>query len=174
MKKITLTGPESSGKTTIAQRLAMDFNAPLVTEYARIYLEQLNQPYQKSDLRKIAQGQLLAEKEVTENKSRYLICDTDLLTIIIWSEEKYGSVDPWISEAYSNQQTDLYFLLRPTLPWTYDPQRENPNDRDRLFQIYRKKLRQYRQPYLEIDPTDKNFYKKIRIGLTQIQTPLLK
>ncbi len=168
MKKIVFTGPESSGKTTIAQRLAMDFNAPLVSEYARTYLDQLKRPYKKSDLWKIAQGQLLAEEKIAENTPHYLVCDTDLLTILIWSEEKYESVDPRISEAFAQQQTDLYFLLQPTLPWTYDPQRENPNDRNRLFHIYRNKLRQYQQPYLEIDPTDKNFYKKIRIGLSQL------
>ena len=169
MKKIVFTGPESSGKTTIAQRLAMDFNAPLVTEYARTHLDHLKRPYEKTDLWEIAQGQLLAEKEGAENNLHYLVCDTDLLTILIWSEEKYGSVDPRISEAFAQQETDLYLLLQPTLPWTYDPQRENPDDRNRLFQIYRKKLRQYQQPYLEIDPTDKNFYKKIRIGLDRLQ-----
>lgn len=168
MKKIVLTGPESSGKTTIAKRLAIDFNAPLVTEYARTFLDQLKRPYQESDLWEIAQGQLFAEKKATATNPHYLICDTDLWTILIWSEEKYGSVDSRITDALVQQKTDLYLLLQPTLPWTFDPQRENPNDRNRLFQIYRNKLRTYQQPYLEIDPTDKNFYTKIRIGLTQI------
>lgn len=168
MKKIVFTGPESSGKTTIAQRLAMDFKAPLVDEYARTYLTQLKRPYQASDLWNIARGQLAAEKNAAGSSPHLLICDTDLWTILIWSEEKYGKVDPRIFKALFQQKTDLYFLLQPTLPWTYDPQRENPTDRDRLFYLYRNKLRQHRQPYLEIDPTDKNFYKKIRIGLSQI------
>ncbi len=168
MKKIVLTGPESSGKTTIAKRLAMDFDAPLVTEYARTYLEVLNRPYQQSDLKIIAQGQVAAEKKAAAKNPHLLICDTDLWTILIWSEEKYNQVDPYISTILNQQKTNLYLLLQPTLPWRYDPQRENPTDRDRLFQIYRNKLRAHRQPYLEIDPTDLNFYKKIRIGLTQV------
>lgn len=168
MKKIVLTGPESSGKTTIAKRLAMDFNAPLVTEYARTYLDTLKRPYHPSDLKKIAQGQVAAEKKAAATNPHLLICDTDLWTILIWSEEKYGKVDPYISKMLKKQKTDLYLLLRPTLPWTYDPQRENPTDRNRLFHIYRNKLRAHQQPYLEIDPTDKNFYTKIRIGLSQV------
>jgi len=168
MKKIVLTGPESSGKTTIAQRLAMDFNAPLVPEYARTYLNQLKRPYQKSDLWKIAQGQQASEKTAATAHLHYLFCDTDLWTILIWSEEKYGKVDARIIEALNQQKTNLYLLLQPTLPWAYDPQRENPTDRDRLFRIYRNKLRKHRQPYLEIDPMDKNFYKKIKIGLSQV------
>ncbi len=168
MKKIVLTGPESSGKTTIAQRLAIDFNAPLVTEFARTYLDLLKRPYDQSDLKKIAQGQVAAEKKAATTNPPLLICDTDLWTILIWSEEKYGKVDPYISKKIKEQKTDLYLLLRPTLPWTYDPQRENPNDRNRLFQIYQNKLRAHQQPYLEIDPTDENFYRKIRIGLAQV------
>jgi len=168
MKKIVFTGPESSGKTTIAKRLAMDFKAPLVPEYARTYLEKLNRSYRESDLWKIAQGQQAAEKLAADAHPHYLICDTDLWTILIWSEEKYGRVDPLISKILAKQKTNLYFLLQPTLPWIYDPQRENPLDRNRLFHIYRNKLREHRQPYLEIDPTDKNFYRKIKIGLSQI------
>ena len=168
MIKIVFTGPESSGKTTIAKRLAQDFKVPLVAEYARIYLDQLERPYQQSDLWEIAQGQLVAEKTGAESNPNYLICDTDLWTLLIWSEEKFQSVDPRISKAVSQQKTDLYLLLQPTLPWKYDPQRENPSDRDRLFQIYRNKLEKHHQPFLEIDPTDDNYYTKIKIGLLQI------
>jgi len=160
--------PESSGKTTIANRLALDFRVPIVEEFARNYIDQLNRPYQQSDFWKIAQGQLLAEKKVAAIHPNYLICDTDLWTLLIWSEEKYGTVDPRISEEISQQKTDLYLLLQPTLPWVYDPQRENPSDRDRLFQIYRNKLEKNQQPFLEIDPTDDNYYAKIKIGLLEI------
>jgi len=168
MKKIVITGPESSGKTTIARRLAIGFKVPMVLEYARTYIDQLNRPYEQADLWEIAQGQLLTEKKVAADHPNYLICDTDLWTILIWSEEKYGTVDPRIIKLISQQKTDLYFLLKPTLPWEYDPQRENPSDRDRLFQIYRNKLQKNQQPFLEIDPTDDNYYTKIKIGLLQI------
>ena len=168
MKKIVITGPESSGKTTIARRLAIGFKVPLVLEYARTYIDQLNRPYEQADLWEIAQGQLLAEKKGAESHPNYLICDTDLWTLVIWSEEKYGTVDPRILQAISQQKTDLYLLLQPTLPWVFDPQRENPSDRDRLFQIYRDKLEKNQQPFLEIDPSDDNYYTKIKIGLLQI------
>jgi hypothetical protein len=33
------------------------------------------------------------------------------------------------------------------LPWTFDPQRENPNEREELFQIYLKTIRDINFPY---------------------------
>ena len=44
MLKIILTGPESSGKTTLAQQLVAHFNAPLVEEYARVFFEKKRDP----------------------------------------------------------------------------------------------------------------------------------
>ena len=58
MLKIVITGPESSGKTTLAQALAAHYRVPWVAEYARDYLERLTQPYQEKDLLAIAQGQM--------------------------------------------------------------------------------------------------------------------
>jgi nicotinamide riboside kinase len=35
---------------------------------------------------------------------------------------------------------DLYLLCNTDLPWEYDPLRENPDDRERLFELYKKEL----------------------------------
>lgn len=61
---ITIVGPESSGKTTLARELASFYNAPWVPEYARDYLIGLGRPYQENDLIRIAEGQLEAIYEV--------------------------------------------------------------------------------------------------------------
>jgi nicotinamide riboside kinase len=57
---ITIVGPESSGKTTLARQLAMQFGCPWVPEYAREYLEGIGRPYQESDLAIMAERQLEA------------------------------------------------------------------------------------------------------------------
>jgi nicotinamide riboside kinase len=49
-KKIALTGPESSGKSTLARQLATYFDAPVVPEYARLFLSLLGRPYVEADL----------------------------------------------------------------------------------------------------------------------------
>lgn len=140
MKKIVVTGPESSGKTTLAQALAERYQVPWVPEYARTYLERLNRPYEEGDLLAIAQGQVQREDKLAQQTSRLLICDTSLLVIRIWSDYRYRRCDPWIEEQLVQRPVDHYLLCRPDIPWQPDPQRENPHDRAELFDRYRQAL----------------------------------
>ena len=68
--KITITGPESSGKTTLARQLAEAFDTLWVPEYAREYIDQLNRPYRESDLLEIAKGQVAREDEYAEKRRK--------------------------------------------------------------------------------------------------------
>jgi nicotinamide riboside kinase len=179
MLKIILTGPESCGKTTLARQLAEHFDMPLVEEYVRAYFEKKDTPqYKETDLKEIAIGQIAAEKKAESalfkqlkhkkraNNHPFFICDTDVLTIKIWSEDKYGRCDEWIIEQFqisdfrfqipdttdlqtSNAQLQtLYLLCSPEgIDWEADPLRENPNDRERLFEVYEKQLIQYQKSY---------------------------
>ena len=49
MRKVVVTGPESSGKTSMAESLSVYFNAPLVHEYSRVYLNKLDRNYNKEE-----------------------------------------------------------------------------------------------------------------------------
>ena len=141
MKRVVLTGPESTGKSTLASLLGRDLECPIVEEYARDYISQLKLPYSQSDLLQIAEGQFLLERKAKESTS-LLICDTDLLTIKIWSEFKYGKCDSWIIQALKNNLPDLYLVCYPDLPWEHDPQRENPNQLKELFDIYLREVKE--------------------------------
>jgi len=143
MLKIVITGPESTGKSTLTASLAGHYECPLVLEYAREYIEMLDRPYQQSDLSAIARGQLMREQEEIEKGTDILICDTDLITIKIWSEYKYGSCDPWIIEQIHARSYDWYFLCATDIPWEPDPQRELPDAAQRiaLWNTYESTLR---------------------------------
>ena len=66
MLKVALTGPESSGKTTLTLALAEYFNAPHLLEYSRVFLNELTRPYVEQDLLPIAIGQLNQEKKLEQ------------------------------------------------------------------------------------------------------------
>lgn len=140
MLKIVITGPESSGKTTLVNQLALYFDTIPVPEFARHYIDGLSRPYEYDDLEKIAKLQIEMENQHSLMSPPLLICDTDLITIKIWSEVKYGRCSEWIQESIKNRNYDHYLLCEPDLPWEFDEQREHPKGRDELFQLYKKEL----------------------------------
>lgn len=134
--KISLVGPESSGKTTLAGALAEALGCLWVPEHARDHLAATGGAYGPDDLLRIARGQVLAEERALADGPPFLVCDTDLVTIVVWSQEKYGRCDPWIMEQARARVYTHRFLLTPDMPWVPDPLRENPHDRDRLFTVH--------------------------------------
>ena len=139
--KIIITGPESSGKTTLCQQLSTHFKIPFSKEFAREFLSDLDKEYTQNDLLEIAKGQLASEQLTTSNQ-QLSIHDTDLITIKIWSEYKYGNCEKWILDAIEKQKTEkrFYLLCKPDLKWDYDPLRENPTNRKELLAIYKNEL----------------------------------
>ncbi len=140
LKRISITGPESSGKTWLAENLARYYNTFFVEEYSREYLEIHGADYVLEDVINIAKGQLERENEVAQKSKNLLFCDTDLLVTKIWCEVVFGSCPEWIENQFSKHVYDLYLLCCPDIPWEPDPLRENPDDRDQLFELYQSVL----------------------------------
>jgi len=154
MKKVVISGPESSGKSTLSKHLSESLFIPHVREYAREYIDSLNREYNEEDLVQIAKGQLGLEEDIISQTPSYLICDTDLLTIKVWSEYKYGSCDLEIIELLKNNLPDLYLLTSPDFPWKEDLQRENPNNRDELFSIYKEEIIKLGVPFVVVSGSE--------------------
>lgn len=58
MLKVGIIGPESTGKSTLAQQLSQRYHGIYVPEYAREYVEQLGHPYTYDDVCAIARYQI--------------------------------------------------------------------------------------------------------------------
>jgi nicotinamide riboside kinase len=146
MLKIIVTGPESSGKTTLCKELSKNFKIPFTKEFAREYLDVLNRDYNQDDLLKIAKGQLASEHN-------FQLLDTDLITIKIWSEYKYGNCEKWILDTIEKQKTEkrFYLLCKPDIHWEADPLRENPNNRNGLFELYKKEIEKLGHNYFILE-----------------------
>ena len=156
MKKIVLTGPESTGKSTLAEDLATYYDTFYIPEYAREFINDLDRPYTEADILEIAIEQVDRDNKGTSQYPDILIADTDLLTLIVWSNFKYGKCDPWIVKSLSLLLPDLYLLCAPDLPWESDSQRENPKDREALFEIYKTEIEKLGVPYKIVTGTDKS------------------
>jgi nicotinamide riboside kinase/phosphopantetheinyl transferase (holo-ACP synthase) len=149
--RVVITGPESSGKTTLSMALSKHLKVPLVPEYSRIYLTELGEKaYGIKDLQAIAKGQLQAAQKAQPSGSKLCIEDSDLLTLVIWCEEKFGRNPDSIQQAWDKHPGHLYLLCAPDMPWEADPLRESPEDRDRLYGLHRQRLVQRQLPFIEM------------------------
>jgi nicotinamide riboside kinase len=165
---ICVTGPESTGKTTLATRLAEALAAPLVEEVARTWLTERaiaqgaapagvapeaglqRYEYGPADVLEIARAQFDAEAAALRSGAPVVVADTDLTVIRVWWEERFGELDPWIADALGRLAPRRYLLTLPDIPWEPDPLRESPLDRERLLERYRAVLAELAVPHAEI------------------------
>ena len=167
--RIAVTGPESTGKTTLAKALAEHFGTIYIPEYAREYLDKNGSDYAYADLEKIAKGQLAMENQMSEKAKKLLFADTEMLVMKIWSEYKYGKCSPWITEIIKTHRYDLYLLCNIDLPWAYDPLRENPSleERQAIFKRYQTALENYKFPYTIVSGTGETRINKTIQSITE-------
>jgi len=134
--KVAIVGPESSGKTFLAEKLSLHYKCLWVPEYAREYLQRLKKPYTEIDVEKIAKGQIESEDASAKKSKSLLICDTNLLVIKIWMEHKYNQLPQWIEQENAERKYDLHLLTAPDIPYEPDTLRENPELGEYFFEKY--------------------------------------
>lgn len=141
--KIVITGPESVGKSTLIKDLTQHFSSVIsYSEYARTYVEDLNRPYSYDDVEKIAKQQL-KEYDVAKDYKGLVIFDTFLIVTKIWFEKVYEILPIWFNRELKKRKIDLFLLCEPDIPWVKDDVRENSNNRDLLFKLYKNEIEKY-------------------------------
>ena len=149
--RIAVTGPESTGKTTLAKQLAESFNGIFIPEYARQYIEKLPHHYQYGDVENIAMEQVRQYFDTINRDQNFFVFDTWLIITKVWFMWVYNTTPVWLDERIRNCPVDLFLLCRPDLPWEADPVRENGGDnRHKLFELYRTELEHYGFDFVEI------------------------
>ena len=147
MRKIVFTGPESSGKSSLARLVALYYGCPLVPEIARSYLSILDTNYQVANVIEIARYQCQLEESLYPLIDNFLVCDTSILVPKMWLSYRFTQKVEWIDEKFELEYNRFFFLCAPDLPWQEDSLRENPRDRWSLFYLYLKELIASGHPY---------------------------
>jgi|SRR5688572_19563994 len=158
LKKIVIIGPESTGKSSLCEKLAMHYKTQWVPEYARNYLLENGMNYTEEDLLQIAKGQLALEDQFTASLLQkipapaVMFIDTNMYVMKVWSEFVFNQSDPWILDQLSRRHYDLYLLCNIDLPWIKDELREYPdlNIREQLYDIYKRLLEIQDTPWVDI------------------------
>ena len=152
-KKIVVTGPESTGKSTLCEQLATTYKTVWVPEFARQFLLQINRPYTYEDLLIIAKGQLAEEDRISASaECPVLFIDTDMYVMKVWCEFVFGKCHHFILDEIVKRKYDSYFLCQTDLPWVADELREYPDleSRERLYHMYKDLLINQTVPWIEI------------------------
>lgn len=171
MKVVVLTGPESAGKSTLSQALAEYFNAPLVNEYVREFIEQEQRDTCYGDISTIAEQQLQRELAARAQRPPLLLLDTHLLSNKLWSETLFNDSPDWIEPALLAQHYDLIALLSPEgMPWQADGQRCQPDlaQRQQFHQQLASWLQRHQQPVLHLEDTWQARFQQLKTAIEQL------
>lgn len=139
-RHVTLIGPESSGKTTLAATLAAEFGAPWVPEAARRFVETDPTPLSAATVEPIARLSIALDDAARAAAPPLLFHDTDLVSTVVYARHYYGSCPPWIVAEAQRRRAQLYLLCLPDLPWAADGVRDRPGARAELFAAFREQL----------------------------------
>ena len=154
MKRVVLIGSESTGKTTLARRLAEHYDVEWVPEFVRGYAERKQGALTFDDHGPIARGQLALEDEfrrrASERDAPLLLQDTDLLSTAVYCSHYYGKCPFWVAEAAQARRPDLYLLLDIDLPWTADAVRDRGHAREEVQALFRQAVEQSGAPFVVI------------------------
>lgn len=146
MLRIVITGPECTGKTTLAQALADRLHAPCIPEAARTYVEMKGikgHELTVDDVGPIARAHVAAEDLARAMNPPVIVLDTDLISTVAYSRHYYGACADWIEAEARTRSTGLYFLCAPDIPWVSDGVRDRPENREQMFEHFRWTLAEF-------------------------------
>jgi NadR type nicotinamide-nucleotide adenylyltransferase len=139
--RVCLIGPQSTGKTELAQLLASHFGAEWVPEFAREYALANPRELTIDDVEPIARGQM--DGESAAEGAPLVILDTDLISTVVYARHYYSACPDWIERAARARSADLYLLMDVDTPWTDDPARDSADKRQELFARFHVALQEF-------------------------------
>lgn len=141
IRRVVLMGPESTGKSTLAKKLAEKFQTNHVCEHMRTYLEkkweESKELCEENDLQPIVEGQVATENEAASTANQVIFCDTNALQNLIYAKEYYPDFhNKVVNYCVENHHYDLYLLCNIDVPWEEDILRDKPHEREKMFRIF--------------------------------------
>jgi HTH-type transcriptional repressor of NAD biosynthesis genes len=138
MKKICFYGPESTGKSTLAKRMAEIYHTEYVPEVSREMIT--SNDFTVEDIIRIGHAQTERVIEKSKIANKLLFCDTDLITTQIYSRHYLKVVPPVLFELEKKITYDQYFLFDIDVPWVDDGLRDLSKRRQEMFAVFKTEL----------------------------------
>lgn len=163
-RRICLTGPESTGKSQLAQRVSRELGVPWVAEYAREYAEAHGNELTAADVEPIARGEIANLDRVAD--APLAILDTDLISTVVYARYFYGACPQWIEEEARRRRADLYLLLDTDVAWKEDAARSGGGEtREDLFDAFRAALDEFETNWRIVSGEWEARYEQVRAAV---------
>lgn len=176
-KRICLVGAESTGKTTLAQRLAEHYETVWVPEYGREYselklAEDGGYNWRTEEFTHIAKTQCEREDDAAYNANKILICDTDAFATSIWHRRYMGERSEEVEAvAAKHRCPDMYLLTSVDVPFVQDGTRDGESIRTWMHETFIAELNQQGRPFREVDGTADEQFSKAVAHINEILGP---
>ncbi len=151
VKLFCLFGPESTGKSVMADTLAKHYNTVWVPEVAREMIT--SNHFSREDIIEIGRAQTERIFQLKQKANKLLICDTDVITTQIYSRHYLKVVPPVLFQMENMVRYDHYFLFDIDVPWVADGMRDLSNKREEMFKIFKQELDRRRISYTMVRGT---------------------
>ena len=138
IKLICFYGPESTGKSAMAKRMAEIYHTEYVPEVAREMIS--SNDFTLEDIIRIGQAQTQRIKEKLKKANQILFCDTDLITTQIYSRQYLNEVPKILFDLEKQIHYDKYFLFDIDVPWVADGLRDLGQQRAAMMKIFEVEL----------------------------------
>ena len=171
MIRIVLTGSESTGKTTLAMRLAAHYGAEYVPEFVREYAARRGGLIGMEDHDPIAYGQIALEDAHIARAPGVLVQDTDLLSTVVYCRHYWGHCPPWIVEQAHERRPDLYLLCEIDLPWVADGIRDRGHMREEMHELFRAAVGASGSAFVTIEGDSKERFAQAVAAIDSVLSP---
>jgi NadR type nicotinamide-nucleotide adenylyltransferase len=159
MIKIVSIGPESSGKTTLCEKLSKKYNTVWVREMCRVMAEEKvgvidpsvcnSFTFTLEDFMEMADRQNKEEEEKSKEANKILFCDNDAFSVGIWCERYLG-----VYHEFETKKDRVYVLTKPNVKFVQDGLRDGEHIREWMYERFMKVLDEKKIPYYIIDSDD--------------------
>ena len=150
MKKVVVTGSESTGKTELAHRLGAHYRAPVSEEFVRSFVASKQRPPDFADHGAIARGQIASEDAAIARAADLVVLDTDLVSTVVYCTHYFGRCPKWIEDEARARAADLYLLCGTDVAWVADGIRDRGDRRDEMHALFAAQLQAYGLRWVDV------------------------
>ena len=147
--KVAILGTESTGKTTLTEKLSKHFDCSIVKEAGRDLIENSN-TFEFDDLHRVAIEHAKRIDKAILGKSPLIIIDTDIHITKSYANFIFDKTLEVESKIYNSNKAKLYLYLNNDVEYVQDGTRLSENDRNLLDLSHRQILIQHNIDIVEI------------------------